>query len=40
VVTELCALTLGYGPSEISVVCTGTYVEAGDVITIGAPLPT
>lgn len=29
-----------YGPSEISVVCTGTYVEAGDVITIGAPLPT
>lgn len=31
---------LGYGPSEISVVCTGTYVHCGDVITIGQALPT
>ena len=30
----------GYGPSEISVVCTGTYVHSGDVITIGQALPT
>ena len=29
-----------YGPSEISVVCTGGYVKTGDVITIGAQLPT
>jgi len=29
-----------YGPSEISVVCTGTYVHCGDVITIGQALPT
>ena len=29
-----------YGPSEISVVCTGTYVHSGDVITIGQALPT
>ena len=29
-----------YGPSEISVVCTGGYVQSGDVITIGAQLPT
>ena len=29
-----------YGPSEISVVCTGAYVNPGDIITIGAELPT
>ena len=29
-----------YGPSEISVVCTGGYVQSGDAITIGAQLPT
>eukprot|EP00439_Symbiodinium_sp_Y106_P082882 s1547_g22.t1 len=29
-----------YGPTEISVVCTGGYVKTGDVITIGAQLPT
>ena len=39
----LFALVLGisgYGPSEISVVCTGGYVQSGDAITIGAQLPT
>jgi len=29
-----------YGPSEISAVCTGGYVQSGDAITIGAQLPT
>lgn len=29
-----------YGPSEISVVCTGAYVNPGDLITIGTELPT
>ncbi|CAJ1424033.1 unnamed protein product [Effrenium voratum] len=33
-------LVNSYGPSEISVVCTGAYVTPGEPITIGGPLPT